>query len=93
MRLTKRTSAFLIGFGVWSWIIWPTFLKNIWADDRSWQHGPTGFFTVHLLLTAVSLALGTAIGWLGVRGWRAAGTITPTAGSGAPVAPTAAERS
>jgi hypothetical protein len=74
MRLTRRTSAFLIGFGVWSWIIWPTFLKNIWADDRSWQDGPTGFFTVHLLLTGVSLALGTAIGWLGVRGWRAAGT-------------------
>jgi len=71
MRLTRRTSAFLIGFGVWSWVIWPTFLKNIWADDRSWQHGPTGFFTVHLLLTVVSLALGTAIGGLGVRGWQA----------------------
>jgi hypothetical protein len=72
MRLTRRVSGFLIGFGVWSWIIWPTFLKNIWADDRSWQHGPTGFFLVHLVLTLVSLALGTAIGGLGIRGWRAA---------------------
>jgi hypothetical protein len=73
MRLTRRISVFLIGFGVWSWIIWPTFLKNIWHDSRSWQDGPTAFFTVHLALTVVSLALGTAIGWLGVRGWRAAG--------------------
>ncbi len=72
MRLTRRVSGFLIGFGVWSWIIWPTFLKNIWADDRSWQHGPTAFFGVHLVLTVVSLALGTAIGWLGIRGWRGA---------------------
>jgi hypothetical protein len=72
MRLTRRVSGFLIGFGVWSWVIWPTFLKNIWADDRSWQHGPTAFFGVHLALTVVSLLLGTAIGWLGVRGWQAA---------------------
>lgn len=62
---------FLIGFGVWSWLIWPTFLKNIWKDSRSWHDGMTGFFAVHLALTVVSLALGTAIGWLGVRGWRA----------------------
>ena len=71
MRLTRRVSGFLIGFGIWSWIIWPTFLKNIWQDERSWQDGPTGFFGVHLALTVVSLALGTAIGWLGIRGWRA----------------------
>jgi hypothetical protein len=72
MRLTRRVSGFLIGFGIWSWIIWPTFLKNIWQDERSWHDGPTGFFVVHLVLTVVSLALGTVIGWLGIRGWRAA---------------------
>ncbi len=72
MRLSRQVSGFLIAFGVWSWIIWPTFLKNIWQDGRSWNDGPTAFFVVHLALTAVSLALGTAIGWLGVRGWRAA---------------------
>jgi len=72
MRLSRRVSVLLIGFGIWSWVIWPTFLKNIWQDGRSWQDGPTGFFVVHLVLTMVSLALGTAIGWLGVRGWRAA---------------------
>ncbi|MGF7237988.1 MAG: SCO4848 family membrane protein [Frankia sp.] len=68
MKLSKRWSWFLVGFGVWSWIIWPTFLKNIWKDQRSWHDGPTGFFLVHAVLTAVSLALGTAIG---VLGWRA----------------------
>lgn len=69
MVLSRRISAFLIAFGVWSWIIWPTFLKNIWQDPRSWHHGMTGFFAVHLVLTVVSLALGTAIGVLGIRGW------------------------
>ncbi len=74
MRLSKRVSGFLIGFGLWSLIIWPTFLKNIWQDERSWQDGPTGFFLVHLALTVISLAFGAAIGWLGVRGWRFART-------------------
>jgi hypothetical protein len=61
---------FLLAFAVWSWVIWPTFLHNVWVDPRSWAAtgGPTGFFTVHLVLTVVSLALGTAIGVIGVRG-------------------------
>ncbi|MEO7263025.1 MAG: hypothetical protein ABI047_17490 [Jatrophihabitantaceae bacterium] len=71
MRLSRRVSAFLVGFGAWSWIIWPTFAHNVWQDERSWQDGPTGFLLVHLALTAVSLAFGSAIGWLGIRGWRA----------------------
>jgi hypothetical protein len=70
--LSKRVSAFLVAFGVWSWVIWPTFLKNIWKDDRSFDHGATSFFLVHLVLVVVSLVLGTAIAWIGVRGWRAA---------------------
>ena len=72
MVLSKRVSAFLIAFGGWSWIIWPTFLKNIWKDDRSFDHGATAFFIVHLVLVVVSLGLGSAIGWLGIRGWRGA---------------------
>jgi hypothetical protein len=72
MLLSKRVSGFLVAFGLWSWIIWPTFLKNIWRDPRSWHDGATGFFVVHALLTGASLILGTAIGWLGVRGWRGA---------------------
>jgi hypothetical protein len=72
--LSRRSAGFLLAFGVWSWIIWPTFLKNIWADDRSFGPGPgggpTGFLVVHALLTVVSLACGTAIGVLGYRGLR-----------------------
>jgi hypothetical protein len=56
-----------VAFGVWSWVIWPTFLKNIWQDDRSWNHGMTSFFAVHLILTVVSLTLGTIIGGYGLR--------------------------
>ncbi|MDT4892700.1 MAG: hypothetical protein QOE97_1735 [Pseudonocardiales bacterium] len=65
--VSRRLALFFVGFGVWSWIIWPTFLKNIWKDDRSWHHGMTSFFAVHLALTVVSLALGTAIGAIGLR--------------------------
>lgn len=72
MKLSTRASWFLLAVGVWSWVIWPTFLKNIWHDSRSWDNGPTGFFLVHLVLTVVSLTIGTAVGWLGVRGVRAA---------------------
>nr|WP_322770170.1 hypothetical protein [Frankia sp. Cr1] len=71
MTLSKKAAWFLVAVGVWSWVIWPTFLKNIWADDRSWSDGPTGFFLVHLVLTTVSLTIGTAVGWLGIRGIRA----------------------
>ena len=69
--MSRRTGWFLVAFGVWSWIIWPTFLKNIWADPRSWHHGMTAFFGVHLVLTIVSLVLGTIIGVLGTRALRA----------------------
>ena len=70
MTISRRVAWFLIAFGVWSWIIWPTFLKNIWNDPRSWHHGMTAFFGVHLVLTIVSLILATIIGWLGVRALR-----------------------
>ncbi|MCK9926214.1 hypothetical protein MXD62_03360 [Frankia sp. Mgl5] len=49
------------------------FLRNIWKDDRSWDDGPTSFFTVHLVLTVASLAIGSVVGWLGIRGTRAGG--------------------
>jgi hypothetical protein len=59
----------LVAFGVWTWVIWPTFMKNISADPRSFAHGaPTAFFDVHLALSVVSFAAGTAIAVLGVRG-------------------------
>jgi hypothetical protein len=70
--LSRRWSVFLVLVGVWSWVIWPRFLLAIWNDDRAWDGGgPTAFFWVHALLIAVSLAIGTTVGVLGVRGWRA----------------------
>jgi hypothetical protein len=65
--VSKRVAGFFVAFGVWSWVIWPTFLKNIWSDKRSWNHGMTSFFGVHLVLTVVSLTLGTIIGTYGLR--------------------------
>ena len=69
VTLSQRTSVFLLLFGIWSWIIWPTFLKNIWQDPRSFT--PDGsmapFLTVHLILTIASLVFGTLIGAIGVR--------------------------
>ena len=88
MVISRRVGWFLVAFGVWSWVIWPTFLKNIWADKRSWNHGMTTFFAVHLVLTIVSLALGTIIGALGVRALRAKPNIeSSTPGEGCAVAP------
>jgi hypothetical protein len=73
VRLSRRWSLFLLAFAVWSWIIWPTFLKNIANDPRAFVgNTPQGFFWVHLVLVVVSLVLGTAIGVLGVRGLLAA---------------------
>lgn len=74
MRLSRLVSSFLLAFGVWSWVIWPTFGVNIARDGRSWTPGggPTAFFLVHLVLVVVSLLAGTAIGVLGLRGWLAA---------------------
>jgi hypothetical protein len=69
VRLSPAISWFLLAFGVWSWVIWPVFLRNIAADPRSFHAGsPTAFFLVHLVLTIVSLAFGTAIGVIGIRG-------------------------
>jgi hypothetical protein len=70
--VSKRVAWFFIAFAIWSWVIWPVFLKNIWTDPRSWQHGMTAFFGVHLALTVVSLAFGTVIGVIGIRAARAA---------------------
>ncbi|GAB3579419.1 membrane protein [Amycolatopsis endophytica] len=71
--MSRRTALFLLGFGIWSWIIWITFVKNLWASDNSWaaDGSATGFFVVHLILAIVSFALGTIIGVIGWRGLRA----------------------
>jgi hypothetical protein len=73
MRISRRTSLFLLAFGVWSWIIWITFVKNLWASDQAWaaDGSATAFFVVHLVLAVVSFILGTIIGVLGWRGVKA----------------------
>ena len=71
--ISRRWAAFLMAVGVWTWVIWPRFGLAIWNDDRSFAGDrPTSFLWVHALLIAASLAIGTAVGVLGVRAWRVA---------------------
>lgn len=72
MVLSRRASWFLVAVGVWTWLIWPRFLLAIWNDERSWDGGPASFLVVHVVLIASSLAIGTAVGWIGVRALRGA---------------------
>lgn len=68
MVLSRRASWFLVAVGVWSWFIWPNFLRNIWGDERSFDDGPQPFLLVHLVLVVVSLVIGTVVAVIGVRG-------------------------
>jgi hypothetical protein len=72
VSISRRSAYVLVLVGVWTWAIWPNFLRNIWADERSWSSGPTGFFLVHLVLVAASLVIGTTVAVIGLRGLRAA---------------------
>jgi hypothetical protein len=66
--ISRGWALFLIGVGVWTWVIWPRFGVAIYNDERSFSGGsPTSFLWVHALLIAVSLLLGTMVGVLGVR--------------------------
>lgn len=77
MKLSRRMSWFLAAFGVWSIVVWTTFVKNLWKDASglAFRHGdhahPTAYFWIHLTLAVVSFVLGVTIGGLGVRGLRA----------------------
>jgi hypothetical protein len=74
MKLNRPLSWFLVAFGAWSWIIWITFAKNLWADGEGLAFDKAGhplpYFWIHLSLAVVSFLLGTAIGLLGVGGLR-----------------------
>lgn len=78
MTISRGWAAFLIGIGVWNWVIWPRFALAIWDDTRAWSTGsvghgaPTSFLWVHAALIVASLAIGTTAGVLGIRAWRAA---------------------
>jgi hypothetical protein len=74
MKLSRPISWFLLAFGVWSWVIWVTFVKNLIKDSSglAFDDGhPTAYFWVHLLLAVVSFVWGTVIGVIGLRGVRA----------------------
>ncbi|MBB5934794.1 SCO4848 family membrane protein [Streptomyces zagrosensis] len=75
MKLSRPVSWFLLAFGVWSWCIWFTFVKNLWKDSSGLAFNdsgdPTTYFWVHLTLAITSFLLGTGIGLLGFRGLRA----------------------
>jgi hypothetical protein len=74
VKLSRPVSWFLLAFGVWSWVIWITFVKNLVADGSglAFDDGrPTAYFWVHLLLAVVSFVLGTVVGAIGLRGLRA----------------------
>jgi hypothetical protein len=80
MVITRRWAVFLTVVGVWTWLIWPRFALAIVKDDRSFVDGvPTSFLWVHVTLIAASLAIGTAVGVLGVRAWRATRKTAPEA--------------
>ncbi len=85
MVISRWWALFLIGVGVWTWVIWPRFGLAIYKDDRSFAGGsPTAFLIVHAVLIAASLAIGTTVGVLGVRAWRAAPANSPAVPPGAP---------
>lgn len=74
MVITRRWAVFLVLVGVWTWAIWPRFGVAIFHDERSFAGGtPTSFLWVHAVLIGASLAIGTTVGVLGARAWRAAG--------------------
>ena len=96
MHLSRRASWLLLAFAAWSWFIWVTLIKNISADPRAWGpgHHPTAFLGVHVVLAIISIAFGTAIGWLGWRGLQAAkAAAAPTTASASPRAGTSPEAS
>jgi hypothetical protein len=72
--MSRAVAWTLIVFGVWSWVIWPTFIANISADPRSWTvaGAPTAFFLVHLVLTVVSMVFGILFPVMGIRALLAA---------------------
>ncbi|MFJ1863621.1 SCO4848 family membrane protein [Streptomyces sp. NPDC101733] len=75
MKLSRSVSWFLLAFGVWSWFIWVSFVRNLWKNGSGLSFDaagdPTAYFWVHFLLAITSFLLGTAVGVIGLRGVRA----------------------
>jgi hypothetical protein len=63
--VSRRAAGVLLAAGTWTLFVWLTRINNILGDDHS-----TSFKVVHVALAAVSVALGVAVGWIGLRAWR-----------------------
>ena len=68
--MSRRVTWFLIVAGLWPLLVWPNFVRVVATDDRAFDDGPTAYLVVHVGLAAVSMALGAALVWFGVRGRR-----------------------
>lgn len=68
MELPAGWSILLIVTALWNLIIWPQFFKRVARDERARDTDgkPTRFYTVHVVLVGVSLALGLAVGVVGI---------------------------
>ena len=68
LTLPTGWAVLLVLAGLWNLLIWPQFWRRIAADPRSRDDAgrPTRFLVVHAVLIGVSLALGIAVGVLGV---------------------------
>lgn len=68
MDLPVVASLLLIVAGLWNLFIWPQFLRRIIKDPRARDEAgkATTFLTVHVVLVSVSIALGVAVGVIGI---------------------------
>jgi uncharacterized membrane protein len=68
MDLPVAVSVLLIVAGLWNLVIWPQFLRRVVKDPRARDAAgkATTFLTVHVVLVSVSMALGTAVGVVGI---------------------------
>jgi MFS superfamily sulfate permease-like transporter len=68
MDLPVAVSALLIVAGLWNLLIWPQFLRRVVKDPRARDESgrATTFLTVHVVLVAVSMTLGVAVGIVGI---------------------------
>ena len=73
VKLSRRAAALLVLAGAWPLLVWPNFVRVVVTDERAFDGGsPTAYLTVHVTLAVVSMALGIALVWVGVRAWRRA---------------------
>ena len=68
MKLTRRTSNILLGFGVYMLLTWG-FRVFTWLEEL--QAGTLVAPAVHLSLVVIGLAIGIYLSYLGIRGRRA----------------------